>query len=844
MMMMINLKNNIKNMFNLENLQVRCLKFSLLLILFLIIQPNLLQSQSESKNKLYGKISGKVVDSDSSKALAASSCVLFRLSDSTLIQGVISDNEGKFEFEKVPFGSYFIKITYVGYKNKNINEISLSEKNNKIKLGKIKLHSTDVDLNSIEINANRDFIQIEPDKQIIYIDKNLISVGGTAVDALRSVPSISVDIDDNIKLRGNDNIKFLLDGKESNNFESDFLETISASDIDRIEIITNPSSKYDAESNSGIINIILKQNKKNETTAQINLNAGTGDKYSGSLYWGQSFKKFSYFINYSYKSNNMFGVSDQTQDRYSIFDSSITQRHQNDLQKKRNHGLRLGFDYSLNENNIISFSAFLINHNKEISKDRNYYDYTRSMVFDDYHEKNINNPNVQNNLDLNLNYKLLFDKNGHNLTFSSQYSPSQKENTFSYIHKYFKVNNGLIIKNETPDYLQKSLTTNDGFNLTLQADYNLPLSKSAKLEMGYKNFTKKNEMQFEFDNQINNLWIYDSTRSNNFNYNENTNAAYAIFIDNFFRFSYHIGLRAEYTTLSSNQITTNQTKDTNYLYLFPSIQLKYDLTPFSNLRLSASRRINRPKMKQLNPFVNYSDPQELTSGNPNLIPELTNQGELGYFQIFNNTTFLANLFYKNSQNSIATLAMLNDTNAVISSPQNYSHLTNTGLEIIISQDFFKWLRADANFSYYNSDIVGNFNNQDLSFNKNCWNSKMSIYLNYGKSLTFQISMIYHSKEYSLQTINDEYFTTDFGLKYNIIKNKLSLNLKINDAFKTMKSGYYTVGPNFTIDNLRYKDSRYIMLGINYTFNELSTEAKNKLDNEDDEENYDSNYIDE
>jgi len=780
-----------------------------------------------------GSIKGSVFNSIDGKPLEYAYVRLFKLNDSTLFNGGISDSLGKFSIEKIPFGKYYITITLLGHKSQNIDNVLITPKDpNKI-LDPISLDAGTTTLQTFEVSEKKQAVEYSLDKKIINVDKALVSTGGNAIDVMQSIPSVTVDIDGNLSMRGNSNVTVLVDGKPSALSSSTILEQIPASSIETIEVISNPSSKYDPDGMTGIINIVLKKKKEKGYNGLVTLNAGTGDRYSGSVALNYSKNKINLFSNYDFRSFYMKGWSNF--DRSLSFNDSTSYLFSDGIssRKRLSHSFKLGSDFYLNAKNTITISGtynFGEGKSAELEKSTT-LDYNE--LFSNYYENDDSETDERNTLNFMLNYKKNFAKKGENITFDANYSTNdeieESNNSLQYYLSDLTTHNGYpILKNNS---------TNEKNTLTsLQTDYTLPFSKNGRFEAGAKSIFRIIDNDYlvlkYFDST--GIWTNDLNLSNRFIYNEQIHAAYATYANTKGSFEYSAGLRIEKAFTKSNQKTTNQEFTKDYFSLFPTLHINLKLENDNSLQASYSRRVNRPRYFMLNPFVDESEPGFRSFGNPYLTPEYIDSYELGHIKYWKNSSLNSSIFYKKINNAVQRSIFFDSLGVQNMTFDNISAGISYGLEFVASYDIAKWWKINTTFSYFRTVMEGTEGEQEITNSNYSWTAKLNSSISLMKNLDIQVIGNYRAPMVQLQGTMEAMYFADLAMKKDIFKKKASISLRFSDIFKTQQFNMKRNAENYSIDMLRGRDSRSVSLGFTYRFGNVTKvkEKKKPSDNND------------
>lgn len=723
-----------------------------------------------------GEIIGKIIDNASEKPMEYANISIFSMRDSSLVGGSITDSKGYFKVDKLKPGFYKIKIDFIGYERYK-NTAKVNPQNPSVNIGTIKLKPASTQLSEVEVSSEKPIVEFSLDKKVINVDKNIVTSGGSATDILRNTPSVSVDMDGNVSLRGSTNVTILVDGKPSTLSGGDqvaILEQIPSSTIESIELITNPSAKYDPEGMAGIINIKTKKEKRNGTNGFITLNYGTWNKYGASINLNEKTGDFNFFLNYDYKNEERTGYRKHDRTFYNndtviSYNNILSDR----LNKSQYHTVKGGLDYSINPTSNLSFSATYRTGGRP-GTDNNYYkiyDYNNNLLSDFSRLETSKDDN--NNIDLSLGYKKKFEQKGREFTSDLYYSKSYN--------------------NESTDYTQIDTiaqTSNDlryMSNLTFQSDYSHPINEKTILGVGVKYMLRTTDDDYKFLNYDSLLSNFESdiNLSNRFIYSDQVLAAYSTFSKEWKKFNFQAGLRAEQTYQNGDQKTMQTKYKNEYFSFFPSIHTSYSLTNENKLQISYSRRINRPSIHSLNPFIDASDPYTHFMGNPYLKSEYINSFEIGQIKDWKAISLTSSVFYKQTNNVISQFRITDTTGVITVMPINVAKAQSYGFDFIISSQPVKFIRLTADFSWFKTTLNGNNLQTDLTNSIFSYNGKLNASIFLPKNFSLQISGMLNGPSVMAQSIRQGFYTVDAGLKKDLWNKKATISFRVSDIFNTM-----------------------------------------------------------
>lgn len=814
-----------------------------------------------------GRFYGKVVDGKTNKGLEAASIQLIgtkfdsvsRKRKDTILSGMLSRSNGDFSLENLPiFGQFRLTITAIGYKtiDQKVNfdlkmtpGQDMSQAMNAVDkdLGNIKLEQDAQSLDAVTVTASKPLIQMGIDRKIINVEKNINAAGGSAIDVMRNVPSVNVDIDGNVSLR-NAAPTIFVDGRPT----TLSLDQIPADAIATIELITNPSAKYDASGGqSGIINIVLKKNRKAGYSGSIRAGVDSRGRFNGGGDINMRQGKINVFANgnYNQRKSKSWGEMDRLSEERGKTISTL-QDSKGEFDGSFGFG-RLGLDYFIDNRNTITISQSIVNGDFNGANNQNINTDTLGVANAFRSQRRINgSDNNFRNYGTQLAFKHNFAKPGKELTADVNYNTSRNDNGTNIRYQYF--DDPLQQNGISPVFVQTTAGGGKNNSLVAQTDYINPINDKMKWEAGLRAQIRNFESR-----QLNYIdGSFKPELSNEFEYTDYVYAGYATFSqkvkDNF---SYQVGLRAESSSYDGKQIGKGSYSNDFPISLFPSIFLTRSFENRQDLQLNYSRRINRPNFFQLMPNTDYTDPLNYQTGNPDLKPEFTHSLELSYQKTYGekNHTFLATLFGKYTTNLISRyqnwqqLAGSGDS-AYISTWVNASNAYASGLELIFRNNWTKWWEMNFNTNIYYSKIEGDNVVKNLENERTSWNAKLNNTFKFGKGWSFQASGEYQSRSaLPVSTSNsgqggrgfgggggggfgggpvsttqgyiDDNYGMDLGLKkdFQIKKNTASISINWSDVLRTRRNLVHSEADGFVQDDFRRRDPQIVRINFSYRF---------------------------
>ncbi len=766
-----------------------------------------------------GSITGSVVDKTTGIAIEGADVSIHRVRDSSFVKGGNTDASGKFTLRDVPFGRYYLKANLVGYNLSVVSGVNVNPNSLNVTLDPIKLSNSTTTTGEILVEGEKNLIEFRPDKKVFNVSKNMTSQGGMLIDLLKEIPSVTVDQDNNVSLRGGEGVKIMIDGRPfglEGQSRTAILEQTPASEVESIELITNPSAKYEAEGSTGIINIIMKKsiNQGFGYNGSVGLNLGTGDKYNGQFNLTLKNEKMNVYGNYSYNMRNNKGSGYSDRIYYNNTQLSALNESNTSDGRGKSHNLKLGFDYFIDRQNTLGLIFNYRNNDRGRTNTGQYneFDLNNSLI-SDYYSTTVSDDKGKS-YDLNANYTMRFKDPKQVLTADISYSSDRDDelNNSSSIY--------IIPLNSTPPLRNEySNEKNDAFSG--QTDYVHPLSKDSKIEAGYRITYKNREDDYRVENfdYTSGLFVTDLNQSNNFVYKEMINGLYGIYTNKIGNFGFSLGTRVEQTYVRGALYITGQSFDKNYIDIFPSVSLSQKITQTGEIQLSYSRRINRPRMGQLNPFrsTSFGSTNNYSEGNPTLNPEFTDSYEFSFIQFLPWATITPSIFYRYTKDEISRTRTLIDSVSTLTSFVNNNSSKSYGGEMILNLMPAKFININGTFSYYRSEVDATNLEPGLTNKADSWMARAMGTFILPADFNLQMSYFYSGRRVTAQGTFEPMQSFDMAVKKDLFDKKLSLTLRVSDLFDQLKFKYNLNDVDFSENSERSRDSRTLFLNITYNF---------------------------
>ena len=730
-------------------------------------------------------IKGKVLNSDN-QPLEFVSVRLFSSVDSTVVSGAFSDINGDYLIEKVSMGEFYLKYTIANHEAQEI-PVSIQNKSQVIiPTVSMSLDAT-IDIDEVTASGSLDVLKAGIDKKIYSVEDDISVKGGSVNDVLNNIPSIEIDQDGNISLRGDANVTILIDGRPSALVAGDgqnMLDALPANSVERIEVVTNPSARYDPDGTSGIINIVLKKNKLKGFNGLVSGTAGTGKQYEGNLALAYRNNRFNLYTNYSFNYYEGFRNFNSNLERDVTSDSTTLlnqAREGNDL--RSSHTLVFGIDYQFDDRNSFGFSATGSIGRRERDGLMQNSLYADNENLSDLWTRESYDPRGNKNFDVNLNYKHGFRKEKGDITLNVNQSVSEQKVEGFYEELYYDsygILNSLAPLNQQLENTKNQLIT------TAQTDVTrLFKGIKARAEFGGKIIVSEDSQDTysESRDTISGEFYEDTVANFRYTYNEEIYSLYGVFGQELGKFKYQVGVRGEYAKQIPYLINTGEKINNEYLNLFPSAHIKYDLNKVSQFSVSYSRRINRADSRQLNPFTSYADPFNLRSGNPELQPEYVDSYDAGYSFTKKKLIFSFSVFHRRTKDVINRVKYYYDDNTSKVTYENIDRSVSTGAETVIIYKPFKWMKNTLSFSgnyidYTNLDPNANWNNDGFTYGL-----KYVLSVDFWKNTaSFQVNARYSGPRVSPQGIVQRRSGIDASVEKRFLNKRLSIGMRATDIF--------------------------------------------------------------
>lgn len=787
---MMNLNNQYKNM--------KYLAIILVLVTFAV----------GAQNQGQYSITGNIIDPNNNPVPYANAA-LYNQSDSKLITGAVSDDKGQFVLNVNP-GNYFLKITFLSYEEKIIKDLVVAGQD--LDLKTITLKPAAELLKEVVVTGEKSQMELQLDKRVFNVGKDLSNISSNAAEILDNVPSVTVDVEGNVSLRGSENVRILIDGRPSGLTgisNPDALRQLQGDMIESIEVITNPSSRYDAEGEVGIINIILKKNVKGGVNGSFSVNAGYPTNYGASFNVNYKKNKINLFSSYSFNYRETPGRGSSF-NKYFTPDTTFTRRETSTRTRGGiSNNIRVGLDYYLNESNTITGSVLYRISRGKNGSDYDYFNYDANdqLISSSYRNESEREP--EQNIELALNYRKQFKEKDRTFTVDVKVM----DNVEDEIAEYQETDAITGIQN------QRSNNTEDERNLLFQSDYIHPLGPNGKFETGIKATSRllNNKYMVEELNEAN--WELLDTLKDHLVYSENIYAGYLMWGNKFGKFSIQAGLRAEYSDILTESKEDGYQNPRKYFNIFPSTHFSYEIDKNKSVQLSYSYRISRPRFRELLPFSGFGNSRSLFIGNPNLNPEYTHSFEMGYLLKWASGSVLPSIYYRYRTGVVERITVPDPERDMIM-PVNLSTQNAYGIEFNLTNNLKNWWRLNSNFNFYRAITEGSYNESRLYSDTYTFSGRLTSKMTFFKKYDFQAGVNYRAPQETTQGRSLSLYSIDLGLSRDVLKGNGTITMSVRDLTNSRvwrnvvdkQEGFYS-------SSEFQWSSRQFMLTFNYRLNQ-------------------------
>ncbi|WP_319500580.1 TonB-dependent receptor domain-containing protein [uncultured Draconibacterium sp.] len=766
-----------------------------------------------------GKIVGTIVEKDTETPMEFANIAVYKETDSTLVTGGITNEKGVFEITNLDYGDYYLVANFIGFNEENVVDIKLDRSNRVHDLGEINLAPSTVAIGEVNVVADKAAVEYKLDKKVVNVSQVISAIGGTAVDVLENTPSVQVDIEGNVSLRGSGNFTVLIDGRPSVLSGSDALRQIPSSAIENIEIITNPSAKYEPDGAAGIINLVMKKNSMNGLNGIVNASVGTGEKYRGDFMLNYRFEKLNLFFGADWSDEINNGEMASERETYYNDTTEFLNMHGDRKWIRGGHRFKGGADFYLGTNTTLTLSGETGTSERGNEGDGRTENFTipaSEQIF------SINEETSERNNDfytLNMNFQHNFDDKGHRIEATAYYS--DETGTDNEIESELLADENW---NPTDEYLSNVSTfeTEEEQDIRLKLDYTYPFSDDGRFEAGYQGRLESEYETLEFRDfdQESNSWVINDEYSSSTDFQRDIHAAYSTYSNKVGKLAYMAGLRGELTVREIKNTSAENVSSLNRFDLFPTAHFSYPLAQTADVTASYSRRINRPSGRDLDPTPNYYNRYTIRYGNPDLEPEYTNSYELGFMKRFGETrSFVsADLFRRVTNNKIDRRQELGEDGIFYMYTDNFDKDYSTGLEVTGNLSYKKWLTVNTSVNVYDYKITGELNGESIDRQSTNWGGRLNTTFKFAENSRLQVNAFFRGKSVSAQGESGAIFFTNVSYRQEFMNKKLSATVSVRDPLGTGRFERTSYSEEFKSWFRFEREPRVVMLTLSYKIN--------------------------
>ncbi|MDO4190943.1 MAG: TonB-dependent receptor [Bacteroidales bacterium] len=774
-----------------------------------------------SQNKT--SVSGRLVGKQANEPIEYASVALFSLPAKTLVGGTVTDSAGKFNITGIANGRYELRISYVGYRTLTTDPFDIQSGQTRVDLGCIVLEDESELLGEVTVNGQRSTYQQTVDKKIFNVGSDIASGAGSVSDLLAHVPSVQVDIEGDVSLRGNGGVLVLINGKPSvltkGANRGTVLQQIPAANIERIEVITNPSAQYKPDGTSGIINLILKKEKRPGLQGSILGNYGNQGRHNAGINLGWNTDHWGITANYGYRKDrrDRTNYNDRTLTDLTTGEQTFVSQHSDSWAPSKSHTMSLGVEWNPTDNDAFEVSGDYTdmrfprteeNHTLQWHQLPGASSTTTDITYDKDYMRSRIDPEKQKEGEVAIAYTHTFAKD-HELTADYTYAWQDELEDNHYTNVYT---------------LPASSTTYDNTRIGQKEYSHLirlimtdAVGEEGELVTGLEVQIDSRDMDFYVEDLIDSRWTENLDKSNRFVFDQHLYTAYCTWQQTIERFGWLLGLRAEYVTLKSDLRTLNQVVNDHYFMCYPTLHTSFDINDNQQLQLNYSLRVNRPEGDDLNPFPEYQDPYNLKAGNPHLKPEKIHSIELGWQYKKDVTTLILTPYYRYTFDKLTSITKVLDDGVLMTTKENMSSSSAAGVELVLNSGFGRWCNFNLSSNlYYNTIDASDLGYSDRKGSM-AWYVSLNADFHLGRNLMMQLNTRYNSSVLTPQGKKGSTYILNLGARYELPRYNLAFTATVSDLLDSFKSVTYIDTPTIHQVSERRKAPRTVYIGLSYRF---------------------------
>ncbi len=768
-----------------------------------------------------GTITGLVIDKQTHKAVEYANIIIFHIKNQQMLTGTISDLDGKFLLEKIPFGMYKVTIDFIGYEKIIIDNVQVNQANSNVDLGERYLSQTAVQLEGVEVVADKISYEYKIDKKVVNVSQDATAAGGTAADVLENTPSVEVDIEGNVTMRGSSNFTVLINGRPSVLDGSDALQQLPAANIENIEIITNPSAKFDPDGTAGIINVITKKKNEEGLTGVFNASAGLNNKYRSNVLLNYRIGKWSFTGGFDFRDDDFKMERESYRETYSTDPAStdFLDSYGDQTMNRKNIGGRFGIEYFFSENTVIGFNGRVGTFKFGFDGLNKIHNYSSPATTNLYYLSDGNSSRNSDYFSGNLNFQHKFDNKGHQLDFMFDISDRGGDSDESTLETETDAQ-----WNPTANILNsnRSVEDSDRKRYQIQLDYVKPFGEKGKFESGYQARMVNSDDKYLFEEFIDGAWVLNTNYTSESSLKRNIQAVYAI-LNNETKsgFGYQFGLRGEYTFRETGVEGLTDVFKLDRFDLFPSVHVSKQLGKSDQIMLSYTRRINRPRGWNLDPFISYVDENTRRRGNPELKPEYIDSFEFGWQKRLNKGFMNIEAYYKITTDLITRVFESIEEGGdeyILHTSANLDKDYSFGTELMINYDFSKKLNMALSGTVYYYKLEGSLSSGTVDRESTNWSTNLNTVYKFTPMTRVQMRLGYNGPSTTAQGERKGMFRSDMAIRHDFWNRKATLTLQFRDFFGKMKHEMITDSSTLYERMVMKRESPMLQLSFSYKLN--------------------------
>lgn len=767
-----------------------------------------------------GAIEGTVEDANSGEAIQTATVAVWSADDSTLVTGAVTDPRGKFSIVGLRSGNYYVEISFIGYGTERVGGVEVTEREPVATLGSIRIRPDTAQLDEVRVTGERDYMEFRIDRTVYNVEDQPITSGGSATDVLRNIPSLEVDIDGNVSLRGSQNVAVLINGRPSNmsgEMLASFLESLPSSTVERVEVIPNPSARYEPDGMSGILNIVLKQDADIGLSGTLSANGSTQEEFGGSAMVGYGKNRWNVRATYGLRSNTRLSGGARLNEYKFRVPLDILRTEDEDERRSLSNMVHVNTDYRVSEYSTLTLSTMASIRSGTADGLTQYWDLNAANELDVRYDRSTIEDSDDLNFDVGLAFQRIVDPGRNELTAEIEFERESEDDFEDYRQEVLE-----SLLEPDPDLfeLENNLSEESGTELSAEANYIRPLGERAKLEAGFRSTLDAIDSEYyaEMFDPDADLWIPDLSVNNTFEFAEQVHAVYGIVGNQFGDWGTQVGVRVEQALTEFDLLTTNESYENNYFSIFPSAFLTYQLSETHRFRTSYSKRVNRPNTWQLNPFTDNDDPLFRRFGNPHLKPEYTHSFEIAYSAITPTTTLTLSPFFRHTVDEVEWVQSVDTLTGITEMTfQNLSSESSYGSEAIASLRLGKWMNGFLSFSLYRLVADGSNLEGDLSNNALSWNVRGNLSFTINPTLDLQIFSMYRPAMKIAGGERGAWTMTNIAVRQRLFDRSASISVRIEDPFNLAGFDMWRETDRYYLEMDRNWRARQISLSFQYNF---------------------------